>query len=181
MFSLLHAHMGPIWPICTDCKHLESSHHHQGSFCRFFLSVNFGATATSFAATRDTAPADRLITVPPIFAYPLCPLTYISSADSSHCFLHGSGGFQSFPCRDDDALASHECHRAPEAYVAKWIRTRHQARHPRTAPCFRPLWSPLVQQLLIAAHRPEGEGLLLCGRLKSESQRISQVIKGITC
>lgn len=62
-------------------------------FVCYFLRVKFRVTATSFAALRDTALANRLITVPPIFVFSPCPLTSISSADSSHRFFHSSGGF----------------------------------------------------------------------------------------
>lgn len=85
--------MGSIFLICMDCKYLGVFYNNEDSFCVFFHSVKFGMAATSFAALRDTVLANRLITLPPIFVFALCSLTSISSADSSHCFLHSSGGF----------------------------------------------------------------------------------------
>lgn len=76
----------------------------------FFFSVKFGMTATSFAALRDAAMANRSITVLLIFESSPCPLTSRSPSNSSYRFLHSYVGFWLIPCRDSDAHTLLVCH-----------------------------------------------------------------------
>lgn len=141
--------MAPIFLICMDYKHLGFSLHNKDSFCVFFLSVKFGMTATSFAALRDAATANRLITMPPIFVSSLCPLTSTSSADSSHCFLHSSGGFnlpmQRQRCACSACVPPHSGGFLPECGII-WRgngHAHHKTQHPRTSPHFGCCISPV--------------------------------------
>lgn len=105
------------------------------SFCVLLFSS--GMTATSFAAQRAVATANRLITVVPIFVSSLCPPTSTSSADSYYCVRHS---FEAFGGDESVALTLPVCRPKLEASspsVVSQSGTMHRkTQHPRTSPRF---------------------------------------------